>query len=189
MKLRSVLDILKETAYLRSIIKRYGDSLVQGRYYLFDSFRAMSVTEAIPQASVYFERGKSSPRKASIAKKLNRLGYYKNTNKNTTAEYEAFYSANNFDKIREVKLFSFERRKILTLCISHSKAEDQLQQYEALSLSYNMPRMERKNRYQNSFEISMVDIKPLPSDKKALETILDCTIRHNPAPYNAFKPI
>lgn len=177
----TLLSVLKEITYLRSIIKCYGGSLEQGRYHLFDNFRSMCLVGSKDKAAIYFDREKSTPKKVSIVKKLNKLGYYKNSNKKTTAEYEAFYSANNFDRIREVKLFSFKRGKILTLCTSQNEAEKQLSQYNTFSSAYNMPKVAGKDRYPNSFEISMIDIKPLPNDLEALSTILDCTEKYNPS--------
>ena len=183
MKLKAVADIIREISYLRSIIKRYGGSLENGRYHLFDSFRAMSVIESGERAFAYFGRAKAGPKKVRVARALNKIGYFKNKTK-TTAEYEALYSANNYDKVREVKLFSFKRGKILTLCTGQSEAEKQLSQYEALSHAYDMPRVEKKERYENSFEISMIDLKPIPSDLDALKTILECTVKFNPSTEN-----
>lgn len=178
MKLKTVLDILKEISYLRSLLKRYGASLENGRYHLFDSFRAMSLSGSKSKAEVYFGSAKSTPKKKRIAKVLNKIGYFKN-NAKTTAEYEAFYSANNYDKLREIKLFSFKRGKILTLCTSGHEADKQLQQYLTFSTAYNMPKVEKKDKYQNSFEISMIEVNPIPSDLDALKTILECTTRFN----------
>lgn len=186
-RLKKLHSIMKKICYLNSVIKCYDDSLVQGKYYLFDNFRSMSVESEKEQASIYFGRTESSKNMSSITKKLNQIGYFKNRNKKTTAEYEAFYSANNFDKVREVKLFSFRRRKILTICTSPSEAEKQILEQSNFSCAYNMPMVEKKERYSNSFEISMVDIKPIPGDADALKTILDCTVRYNISPENLEK--
>ena len=178
MKLKTVIDIIQEISYLHSILKRYGGSLENGRYHLFNSFRAMSLVDSKDNATVYFGWAKSYPKKMKVAKFLNKIGYFKNHSK-TTAEYEAFYSANNYDKLREIKLFSFKRGKILTLCTSQSEAEKQIEQHGLFSSAYNMPKVEKKDRYPNSFEISMIDVKSTPSDLDALKTILDCTTKYN----------
>lgn len=143
MKLKTVIDIIQEISYLHSILKRYGGSLEKGRYHLFNSFCAMSLQESKDKAAIYFGKAKSSSGKTRAAGVLNKIGYFKN-NRRTTAEYEAFYSANNFDKIREIKLFSFKRGKILTLCTSGFEAEKQFEQFNRFSSVYNMPSVEKK---------------------------------------------
>lgn len=180
VKIKAMVDIINQISYLRSILKRYGGSLENGRYQLFNNFRAMSLIDFKDKAAVYFGREKSTPKKMAIARALNKIGYYQNKGK-TTAEYQAVYSANNFDKVREIKLFSFKKRKILTLCTSPTEAEKQILQYNTLSHAYNMPKVEKKDRYPDSFEISMIDVKSIPSDFDALKTILDCTVKFNPS--------
>ena len=79
MKIRSAFSVYKEIRYLKSIIKAYGDSLVQGKYYLFGCFRSMSLADAevMPLASSYLDKQALSDRKAAIACKLNRIHFFK----------------------------------------------------------------------------------------------------------------
>ena len=182
MKIKGVVEIIKEIRYLRSIIKKYGDSLARGKYYLFDSFRALSLNslESKAAADAYFGRAKSTNRKRQVAKVLNKYGFFCNRSKASTSEYEALYSANNFDKKREVKLFSFKNKKILTLCTSKEEFEKQILNYNVLKYAYNMPRVEAQSKYPDSYEISMVCLEALPGDKEALNNIVDSTLAFNP---------
>ena len=173
MKIKTALKIIGEIGYLRSLIKRYGDSLANGKYYLYNSFRALSLDEpsSRERSYPYFNRTNANPRFASLALKLNKFGAFHNRNKKTRGEYEAIYVANNHDKVREVKLFSFKRGKILTLCTCCDEMEKQLTQYESFSKSFNMPMVKASDKYQNAIEISMVDLREFPGDKAALDGI------------------
>lgn len=176
MKIRSAFSVYKEIRYLKSVIKKYGDSLAQGNYHLFGCFRSMALAEPeiMALASPYIEKQALSNTKASIACKLNRIHFFKNKNKKTNGKYEAFYSANNFDKKREVKLFSFKEKKILTICTSPQEAEKQLQQYQTFSKRYPMPLVKASDTYPCAYEISMVDLQEFPGDSMALGAIADC---------------
>lgn len=177
MKIRSVLSVYKEIRYLKSIIKTYGDSLAQGNYHLFGCFRSMSLEDAeiMALASPYIEKQALSNIKASIACKLNRIHFFKN--KKTNGKYEAFYSANNFDKKREVKLFSFKEKKILTICTAPQEAEKQLWQFQAFSKQYPMPFVKASDTYPCAYEISMVDLQAFPGDVIALGAIAECGMK------------
>ena len=184
MRIKSVLHILSEIRYLRSILKKYSSCFAAGKYIVFDGFRAMSLNDesTLKRAHLYFDKPGVSARMASIASKLNKINYYTNKNKKSTSEYDAFYTANNFDKVREVKLFSFKRNKILTVCTSLAEMEKQLKQYDRFKNAYSMPEVKRYEAYPNSFEISMIDIKEFPGNKLALESISKATAAFNPSP-------
>lgn len=181
MRIRSALNILREIKYMKSVIKRYGDRLSKGKYILFDGFRAMALNDSatLNRAHPYFDKPGIRPRMASIAAKLNKFGYYSNNNNKTTSEYEAFYTANNYDKVREVKLFSFKRNKILTVCTSAADAEKQIKQYNNFGNTYSMPTIKKSDYYPNSFEISMIKLKDFPGDSTALKTISQSTVNFN----------
>lgn len=180
MKFSSVIHTFKEARYLRSLILRYGDSLARGNYLLFDNFRSLALDSKKSTAEKFFSNKTTTPMKARLIRLLNKICFFKNTNKNTSAEYEALYSANNFDAVREVKLFSFKRKKILIICTDKKEAEAQLSLYNALSLAYPLPQVEKKEIYQNSLEISMVDILPVPDEGQAVEAIVGATMRAVP---------
>lgn len=179
MKLHTVLSVLKQITYLKSIVKDYGDSLAQGKYYLFDIFRAMSLNEpdTLKSSSRYFNMTGVDPNKARVAAILNKTGYFTNKNKKTKGDYVAFYTANNYDLQREVKLFSFENKKILTICTSQTEMEKQLQQFRAFGACYNMPQVLKCNRYPNSLELSMVDLLTPPEEYFALKNIAESTVQ------------
>ncbi len=179
MRIKSVLHILREIQYMKSVMKQYGDRLSQGKYFLFNGFRAMALNEptTLEQAGPYFDKPGKNARMAKIAAKLNNFGYYSNRNKKSTSEYEAVYTANNYDKKREVKLFSFRNKKILTICTSADEAEKQIQQYEQWGRIYRMPAVQKSDSYPNSFEISMVTLEEFPGDDLALHTISESTMK------------
>lgn len=187
MRIKNVLRIVSEIRFIKSALRRYSGSLARGRYYQHNSFRALSLDESSTRekARLYFDMNDAGSRKVAIAKKLNSIGYYKNNNKNSTEEYEAFYIANNYDKKREIKLFSFKNNKILTICTSAEEADKQIEQYERLSGAYNMPKVLPVSKYENSFEISMIDLKPFNDEKSALNNIAKSVIGYNVSTENA----
>lgn len=182
MQIRMLLKIWHEANYMKAALKRYSGSLACGKYHQHNSFHAFSLDEPETRAKacLYFDKSNAWKRIVSVTSFLNRIGYYSNKNKRSTGEYEGFYVANNYDKVRETKLFSFKNKKILTICTSSSEAEKQIEQYRALGSAYNMPRVERSDKYENAFEISMIDLKVVDHDILALKNICSSTIANNP---------
>lgn len=181
MHLKTVLYFSREFRYLKSILRLYGDRLAKGKYRLLDGLRAVSLddTETLEFSQTYFGKARSGGKVFFVVDKLNAWGYYTNKNKKSTEEYEAFYTANNDDKIREVKLFSFKRKKIQTFCTSSAEAKKQIEQYKLFGSAYAMPIVKRDDRYNNAFEISMVELKARPEDQFALENIIRSTMAFN----------
>ena len=177
MRIKTILRIIKEIKYLKSVLKCYGDSLEKGKYHLFNSFRAMSIDrdESRKTAFEYFNRKSVNPRMANVADKLNSIKFFRNKRRNSTEEYEAIYIANNYDAKREVKLFSFKNEKIMTICTDSKVAEGQMSQYEKYKDSYNMPEVCLSSRYPDSFEIAMVKLMPFSGDLEALTEIV-CSV-------------
>ncbi|MBR3805815.1 MAG: hypothetical protein IKJ13_03150 [Clostridia bacterium] len=182
MRIKTILKIAGEIRFVKSVLCRYGDSLARGRYYQHNSFRALSLDEGETRekARLYFDKNDSGKRMAAIAKKLSSIGYYKNKNKRSTEEYEAFYIANNYDKKREIKLFSFKNNRILTICTSAEEANKQILQYERFSGAYNMPRVKKIEKYNDAFEISMIDLRNFEGEASAFENICNSTVDNNP---------
>ena len=182
MRIKTILDLFGEARYMRSIIKRYGDSLARGKYYMFSNFRSMSLDkpEVRAVANKYFIKGKIPARTAKVANALNKSGYFRNKNKNSTEEYVALYSANNYDKVREIKLFSFDSQKILTICVSNADMQKQLDEYRLFGISYSMPSVRKSDKYPNALEISMVELNAFPGDVNALSAIAVSTQNFNP---------
>ncbi len=186
MKIKTVLKILREISYMKSVLRRFGDSLARGKYHQHDSFRAFSLDEPYTgeMAKLYFDRNDKKGRMASVANTLNKIGFFKNKNKRSAEDYEAFYTSNNFDKIRETKLFSFKRRKILTVCTTFEEMSRQINLYNELSRSYNMPNVIKCDRYENSIEVSMVNLLRTENEIAALTCIVNSTVANNPAVSN-----
>ncbi len=182
MKIEALFRILREIKYVKSVLKCYGDSLMCGRYYQHNSFRALSLdkTSTREKATLYFDKNGRGRITKSIVKFLNFISYFRNNNKKSTQEYEGLYIANNYDKVREIKLFSFKSDKILTICTSKEEASKQIEQYDTFGKAYNMPRVKRNDKYETSFEISMVNLKPYVSESLALENICRSTVESNP---------
>lgn len=182
MKIKTAIVILREILYMVSVFRKYSGSLARGRYYQYNCFRAFSLDtpEAKKSSFEYFNRNIVNKRMMKIAQSLNKIGFFKNTNRKSTGEYEGIYVSNNYDKVREVKLFSFENSKILTICTSADEVEKQMKQYELLCKAYNMPPVKKNEKYENSYEISMVDIKSFDDERPALENICQSTVAYNP---------
>lgn len=181
MKIKTAIFILREVLYMASVFRKYGESLAQGRYYQYDCFRAFSLDtpESKKNSFEYFNRNIVNKRMAEIARLLNKIGFYKNTNRKSTEEYEGIYIANNYDKVRETKLFSFKNSKILTVCTSSDEVKKQLEQYELLVKAYNMPPVKNNEKYENSYEISMVELKSFDDERPAFENICKSIVAYN----------
>ena len=174
MDLKVVKHNLKELRYAKGLLKKYKSFLVSGRYYLFPSKRAISLNDEkiLNQAKVYFTKDIKSSKTTWIISKLNKTDFFSVRNKSKTAlKYQALYSANNFDKVREVKLFSFDRKEILTFCTSAKAKEKQILEYEQFGKYFNMPYIENCIEYDSAYKIAMVDLVSRPSEDKALENI------------------
>lgn len=181
MKLKSAFRILNEIKYVKSVLKQYGHILARGRYYQHNCFRALSLdTPFIREKSqLYFNKGNSGKIMLRIIKVLRRVGYFTNRNKKSTGEYDGFYIANNYNKVREVKLFSFKNDRILTVCVGREEAKKQLAEYKQFGGAYNMPRVQKDERFETSFEISMVKLKKYESESLAFENICASTATYN----------
>lgn len=180
MGIKTVKKILREFKYLKSVIKMYGDSLIPGNYVVFPSRRALSLNDAdsLSCAKAYFDKNKSIGKLAYLVNFVNNINYFKNKSKNSSNIYEAIYTANNYDEVREVKLFSFKEKKILTLCTGEASYNEQIKQYEDFGRGYNMPKIEPKDKYPNSFEIDMVSLAERPNEALALKNIAECTSKY-----------
>ena len=182
MKIKNILAIFKKVRYIKNVLRRYSDRMVKGNYVMHDNFRALALSDEkiISCANSYFVSPNVSPRMVGIARKVNNLNCFVNRNRKTTAEYDAIYTSNNLDKVREVKLFSFKNNKILTICTSQEEKDKQIEQYEWLKNDYNLPCVKGSDYYPNAYEISMIFLKDFPGDEAALRTICQSTIKANP---------
>ena len=88
------------------------------------------------------------------------------------------YIANNYDKEREIKLFSFNQKEILTICTDEQSCNKQISQYETLHKFFGMPRVSQYNEIEHAYKISMVDVLSRPSDDEAIKDIVDCMMKY-----------
>lgn len=173
MKIVSLFRFLFHLSYVKRQFKRCKNHLAPGRYVLLPCMRAFSMDErgVLDFAEKYFPEKNHSRIKLAIVSILNRVGVF--TNKKWGGKYQALYIANNYDKVREMKLFSFWEKKILTICASSTSFEKELDQFERLSATYNMPSVVPSLNCENSYEIDMIELLPKPNALSALRNIAD----------------
>lgn len=182
-RIAGINQVLHEIRYFKKIIKKYGEALLPGRYRLFPSMRAIVADDpvSLDLARPYFEKAIAPSKVKKLISWANQVGYYQNKRECVSEQFQAVYSANNYDKVREIKLFSFERREILTICASAHAFERQLLEYESLHPYFAMPFLEKRTQYENSYKIDMVDLIPRPDDEFAVKTIGQCICAYHRA--------
>ena len=180
MRLNEIKRVLSEILFFRNTLKMYGEVLKKGKYVIFPSMRAMVVDDktSYDTAKRYFHKNLPKSYRVFLVNKLNAIGFFRN-NRKSVQNYEAFYVANNYDKVRETKLFSFERKKILTICANSEDYLNQIKWHKDKHSFYNMPRIEENRKYKNSYEISMIDLLSRPGEEQALDNILCSVMREN----------
>jgi len=166
-------QILHELFYFKKLLKKYRKSLRGGQYRLFESVRAIALNdpEIMASAKKYFDKKVSPSKTTAIVAKLNSRGFYKVKAKGDWDKFDAIYSANNHDKKREIKLFSFERKEILTVCTSAEACKKQLNEYEKWHSCFGMPSVTACEKYPDSYIISMVSLCTRPQELNALAHI------------------
>lgn len=173
-KLKMLIHYYRECNYLKKIFKQYGKSLLPGKYKILPNMRAIVINKqnVLNKAQLYFPKREYSKHSIYIVKFLNFLHGFKN--KSLAGSYEAIYTANNYDEIREVKLFSFKGKKILTICVSKHALEKQLALYQKWHKIFRIPEIQKSHIYENAFEIQMIDITKRSFDIQALKNIIRC---------------
>ncbi len=141
MNLKSIYRTFFEIRYFKLLIKKYGQSLLPGRYMLYPSMRAIALDSAsvLDSANKYFDIKTSPSKTTALISGINKTSYYKNSNKSQGEKYEAIYSANNIDAVREIKLFSFSRNEILTVCTGKEAYDKQFDEYNSFKDYFAMP--------------------------------------------------
>ncbi len=172
MKLKTLRNILSNINYPKSVLRKFKNYLLPGRYLIFNNLRSLSLDDkdVFAKASKYFARG-SSNRNIIIARFLNYICYYRINSNSSTKQYEAIYIANNYDKVREIKLFSFQRKRILVICANSQDYTKQFNLYTILSPSYNLPPI-YPTELSDSYETAMIELASRPHDRLALKEIL-----------------
>lgn len=181
MNIKKVTVLCSELRDCKRILKQYGHLMKTGNYWLFPSRCAMVVKQddKIEIASRYFNAKGRNKKLDRLLSYINRSKYFCNKCKDSQELYEAFYLSNNYDKVREAKLFSFDRQKILTICVSPEERAAQLEQYQRFHEAYSLPQITEYEAIPTAFEISMVQILPIPSEKDALGAIAASTVKYN----------
>ena len=168
--MKGLVLFLKQMLFVFRTFRRYGHLLRGGHYRLYPSRRAIvhCNSKSIERADSYFS-GPTGDRKLLFAVRLfNALGIL--CNRGSKGEYEAVYIANNYDPVRETKLFSFEQNKVLVFCVSPEAKEEAWSAYNQLNAFFSMPIM-REMTWPNAYEVSLIRCLPRANDYCALENI------------------
>lgn len=175
-RIKHINRVINEIFFFKKLIKRYGNCLMPGRYRLLPGMRAVVADNpaSMENAKPYFYKKIAKGKTETLAAKLNKMGYYRNRGRQSSGTYEAIYVANNYDKMREIKLFSFERKEILTVCINEDVCKKQLAEYDSLHRWFAMPNVQMDNQFPNAHKIAMVSLLPRPADDEAVKTIAQC---------------
>ena len=177
MRIISLMRFLCHLAYVKRQFNKRKKLLVPGRYILMPSMRSFSLDDpgVFEVAKKYFPQTWHSRVKCFVVSVLNKLGAF--TNRKQGGCYQAMYIANKYDKVREVKLFSFCENKILTICTSSVSFEKQLDQYQRLSFAYSMPPVVPMPDCENSYEIEMITLLPRGDAISALQEIAEAHMK------------
>jgi len=173
-RVKQVKRVLGEICYFKRLLKTYGEHLLPGQYYLFPGLRAIAATRSLEKAKTYFGKKAKPSKTQKLISAINGTNYYRNKRQSNLETYEAVYSANNYDKVREIKLFSFERNEILTFCTCEQARQKQLEEYEGLRGYFGMPRVQRQDVGRYAYKISMVTLVPRPEERLSLEAVCRC---------------
>lgn len=179
MGIRTYFYYGKQLRFLKKMIKKCRPYMKNGTYMLFPSMRALACTEgdSVEKAKKYFiHHTKKKTNKAVSFVNKHSLFKIKKGN----GQYEAIYVANNLDKNREIKLFSFRQNKILTVCVSPEDNEQQLAEYSLLHHAYGMPAVSASTLFPNSHEISMISVTARPNEIVALNAVATANEKFNP---------
>lgn len=176
MNLKRAKRLIDKIVYLKKLLRKYGKDLKPGKYHLFNNMHSIVLNDenTLALASKYFHKENESDKLTTIVSKVNKSKFYSNKKKSNCQEFDAIYFSNNHDKTHEVKLFSFERNEILTVCTSAEIREKQLAEYDTFHSVFGMPRVTPCDKYDNSYIISMVGLKERPAEAEALSHICRC---------------
>lgn len=179
MGLKTFLRYVKQLRFMRATMKKYAPYMRSGTYFLFSSMRALASRDddSLAAAKQYFIHHTKTTENRLVAF-ANKHDLFKV--KKGSGEFEAIYVANNHNKKREVKLFSFQRKKILTVCVSEEENENQLQEYELLHKAYGMPTVTRTSLFPCAHEIAMISLADRPTEDQAIAAITAANERFNP---------
>lgn len=178
MMIKTLWHLYPKIKYLKNTFKKYKKSLVPGTFYLYPCMRAIVLQDKQfrTQADAYFSNMPFQSRYQFAVKYINKLKCLKNK-RSQFAEYQAMYIANNSEKVREVKLFSLHKQKILTICTSAEERDKQISLYSMLHEAYHLPVVTISEEYDYSYFIDMVSLSPTPNNESAIVEIAESTKR------------
>lgn len=178
--IKTFFHIYPKIKYLKKVFKKYKKSLAFGNYYLYPCLRATTLKQDdfTKEADKYFNNMPFQQNYQFAVNFINKFGCLKNK-ESCNSEYQAIYIANNSDVDREVKLFSFTKKKILTICKSAEEQNKQIELYSALHKSYHLPAVAICDTYDYSYTIDMVQMLPSEDNKSAILEIAECTKKFN----------
>ena len=182
MIIKTLWHLYHKLKYLKKTFNKYKQSLAPGSYFLHPCMRAIVLQDEYfrTKLDVYFAQMPYYSGGQLTVKYINKYGILKNK-KNAGSEYQAMYIANNSEKVREIKLFSISKQKILTICTCEEEWKRQIYLYSLLHEAYHLPKITTAEEYENSYFVDMVDLLPIPNNKSAIVEIADSTKKFNSA--------
>ncbi len=176
--MKGLLLLIKELWFIKKTMKRHGHLLRRGRYFVYPSMRAVVFCDDTVKrtADSYFGKVKRGGKAAAVVNLLNKSGFFSNRTK-STEEYEAVYIANNYDAVRETKLFAFESGKVLVFCVSEEERQGVLALHDRLRDTYPVPSV-RAMPMPCAYETSLIRLTTRPDERKAVQSIATATAAH-----------
>ena len=180
MKIQSVKKQLKQLNYVKKTFKKYKKHLLRGKYFLYPTMHAVVINEPLSKTNAdrLFNKPSHNRKSEKLITVINKLGYLCNRKKTTDDTYEALYIANNYDAVREIKLFSFIRKKILTVCVNQTSLDQLLSLRERVHHAFPIPGVAKSDLYPNAAEVSMIELLPRPNEINALTHIASSMIQY-----------
>lgn len=172
MKIKVAYNLYREMRFLRAVLRTFSKNMTCGNYRLLPCMRVLVLDtyENLSVANVYFGNKAKQEKFQPFISGVNRIKYFRN--EKGEGLYSAIYIANNNHKCREIKLFSFETKKILTICTSKEEKYHQFERHERYSCGYSMPSICHSDITPSAYEISMVELLPRPNEILALNDII-----------------
>lgn len=176
--MNGLLLLLRELWFIKKTMKRHGHRLRRGRYCVYPSMRAIVLCDDTVKrtADSYFGKVKRGGKAAAVVNLLNKCGFFSNR-ATSTEEYEAIYIANNYDAVRETKLFAFESGNVLVFCVSEAERQNVLALHNQLSGTYPVPSV-RAMPMPCAYETSLIRLATRPNEREAVQSIATATAAH-----------
>lgn len=152
----------------------------KGDYCFQDNMRSLIRKGEEDKYSKYFRREPKGFCDRLLIKAVNTVSLFSNRKgfQNCDNSYGALYVANNYDKVREVKLMDENNKKVKVFFVSEKSKEDYLNLYNMLSDVYHMPKLHHDSlQLDNSLCISLIDKMKPTSEYDVIKDICASHIR------------